>query len=48
MENISYERRVYESVDYKNCLGIYLKKSTENRIHAAKCYITTRTVISRM
>ena len=37
MEKVSYERRVYESVDDKSLLLDTSQKSTENRIHAAKC-----------
>ena len=36
MDEISYERRVYESVDDKSLFRDVSQKSTENRIHAAK------------
>ena len=36
MERISYERRVYESVDDKNLTWDISQKSTEKRIREAK------------
>ena len=36
MDEISYERRVHESVDDKSLFRDVSQKSTENRIHAAK------------
>ena len=34
MENISYDRCVYESVDDRSVSKVISQKSTENRIHA--------------
>ena len=36
MEKISYERRVYESVDDRSLSWVISQKSTENIIQAAK------------